>query len=274
MSSNPADIEFDTLEAIAAAVAAYELNGGYVKTSEYNYNSNQPLPEIAKFPNKELVRAYFGIDHYSVDAPRPTLVKVTDEHRQKAKDIRNYSKKAVFKILGKKPVKDTIFGFDLSLSNGNYEEQLYQILNQDKVKLFNLGFVASAPLYYANGKRRDYTKSRLNEIESQHVGTVGGKVSLHKFEVIRNTKSKNFPGNIIQGICDGNLFLYFASRGAEHIKVGDFIDIDGKVKEHVMEQDTIPMTKLNYVKERINNGNIAETSVVRINCNSDLFRQW
>lgn len=268
MSSNPADSEFDTLEAIAVAVAAYEHNEGYVKTSEYDYNNN--VPTQTKYPNKELVRAYFGVDHYSVDAPRPPLVKVTDEHRQKAEDIRNYSKKAVFKILGKKPVQD-IFGFDLSISSSNYEEQLYQILNQDKVKLFNLGFVASAPLYYTNGKRRDYTKTRLNEIESQHVGTVGGKVSLHKFEVIRNTKSKNFPGNIIQGICDGNLFLYFVSRGADHIKVGDFIDIEGKVKEHVMEQDTIPMTKLNYVKERIDHGNIAQTSVVRINSHSNLF---
>lgn len=268
--SNPADIEFDTLEAIAVAVAAYEHNGSYVKTSEYDYNANQPLPEIAKYPNKELVRAYFGVDHYSVDAPRPPLVKITDEHRQKAEDIRNYSKKAVFKILGKKPVQD-IFGFDLSLANGSYEENLYQILNQDKVKLFNLGFVASAPLYYANGKKRDHVKNRLNDLESNHVGTVGCKVSLTNFEVIRNDKSKNFPGNIVQGICEGNLFLYFASRGAEHIKVGDFINIEGKVKEHAMEKDTIPMTKLNYVKERITHGNVTQTAVVRINSDGHLF---
>ena len=259
--SDQAVLEFDTLEAIAASVAAYELNGGYVKTSEFNYNTNQPLPEIQKYPNKELVRAYFGVDHYSVDAPRPPLVKITDEHRMKAEDIRNYSKKAVFKILGRKPVQD-IFGFDIVIGGGNYEEQLYQILNQDRVQIFNLGFVASSPLYYANGKKRDNLKTRLNDLESNHVGTVGGKVSLTNFEVIRNDKSKNFPGNIIQGICEGNLFLYFASKGAEHIKVGDHINIEGKVKEHAMEKDTIPMTKLNYVKERITNGNVAKTTVV------------
>lgn len=259
--SNQEVLEFDTLEAIAASVAAYEFNGGYVKTSEYDYNTNQPLPEIKKYPNKELVRAYFGVDHYSVDAPRPPMIKITDDHRMRAEDIRNYSKKAVFKILGRKPATESIFGFDISL-NGNYEEQLYQILNQDKVKIFNLGFVASSPLYFTNGKKRDNLKMRLSEIESSHVGTVGGKVSLANFEVIRNDKSKNFPGNIVQGICEGNLFLYFASKGAEHLKVGDVIHIEGKVKEHAMEKETIPMTKLNYVKERITNGNVAQASVV------------
>ena len=260
--SDQAVLEFDTLEAIAASVAAYELNGGYVKTSEFDYNTNQPLPEIKKYPNKELVRAYFAVDHYSVDAPRPPLVKVTDEHRRKAEDIRNYSKKAVFKILGRKPIQESIFGFDLSLRTSNYEEDLYQILNQDKVKAFNLGYVASSPLYFANGKKRDNLKTRLNELESHHVGTVGGRVSLNDFEIIRNDKSKNFEGHIVQGICEGNLFMYFASKGAEHLKVGDRINIDGKVKEHAMEKDTIPMTKLNYVKERIKNGSVTQTTVV------------
>lgn len=265
------EMEFDTLEAIAVSVAAFEANDGYVKTGEYDYNTNQPDPEIKKYPNKELIRAYFGVDHYSVDAPRPPLVKVTDEHRMLAEDIRNYSKKAVFKVLGKKPVED-IFAVSLGPANKDYEEQLYQILNQDKVKIFNLGFVASAPLYYDNGKKRDYAKNRLSDLDSKHVGTIGGKIVLNNFEVIRNTKSRNFEGHVIQGICDGNLFLYFSSRPADHIKVGDRINIVGKIKDHIMEKETIPMNKLNYVSERINsNGDVAQTSFVRADDNSNLF---
>lgn len=270
--SDVATLELDTLEAIAVSVAAYEFNNGYVKTSEYNYNTNQPLPEVKKYPNKELVRAYFGIDHYSVDAPRPPLVKVTDAHRMKAEDIRNYSKKSVFKILGKKNnTIPSIFGA-LDLSTSTYEEDLYQFLNQDKVPISVLGYIASAPLYYENGKRKDYTKSRLEEIDSKHVGVVGGGIVLNNFEVIRNTKSKNFEGHVIQGICDGNLFLYFASRPSGHIKVGDVIHIEGKVKEHVMEKETIPMTKLSRVIERnVNNGNVTKEAVVRIDSDCDLF---
>lgn len=261
--SDVAGLEFDTLEAIAISVAAFEHNSGYVKTSEYDYNTNRVIPEIAKYPNKQLVRAYFGIDHYSVDAPHPPLLKITNEHRMKAEDIRNYSKKAVFKILAKKPVQEE-FGLLIGFkeSNSTYEEDLYQILNKDTVSVNVLGFVASAPFYYENGKNRDYIKNRLSSLKSKHVGLVGGSVTLQNFEVIRNTKSKNFPGHIIQGICEGDLFLYFASSGAEHLKTGDRINIDGKVKEHVMEKDTIPMTKLKYVRERNNNGSSKESALV------------
>lgn len=267
--SNGTEMEFDAIEVIAASVAAYDLNGGYIKTSEYDYNTNQPLPETKKYPNKELVRAYLGLDHYSVDAPRPPLVKITEQHRLKAEDIRNYSKKAVFKILGRKP-QVTAFGFDISTNS--YEEQLYQILNQDKVKIPDIGFVASSPHYFFNGKKRDTLKARLSEIQSNHVGVVGGKISLASFEVIRNDKSKNFQGNIVQGICEGNLFMYFASKGSEHLKVGDVIHIEGKVKEHAMEKDTIPMTKIKYVRERNdNNGNVSQTTVVRVDSSSNLF---
>lgn len=248
------DLTFSSLEVLAVAVAAYESNGSYVKTAEYDYNTN--MPTTTKYPNKQLVRAYFDLDHYSADAPRPPLVKVTDEHRARALEIQNYSKKAIFKVLAKKPKDISIFGIDLS-TTGDYEERLYQIINQETVQAFDFGYIASAPLYFENGKKRDYAKSALDNLDSKWTGSVGGRIFLHNFEVIRCTKSKNFDGYVVQGLCDGNLYIYFSSKDCSHIKVGDRIDIEGKVKDHVMEKDTIPMTKLNYVRERIKNENQA-----------------
>lgn len=248
--SNTRTLEFDTLEVIAVSVAAYETNGGYLKSPEFGSADESTFPEVKKYPNKELVRAYFGIDHYT---PRPPLIKVNEQHRAKAEDIRHYSKKAIFKVLAKKPLEADIFGTTISLSpkSSDYEECLYQLLNQDKVSAADFGYVASSPFYYENGKQRDHIKNKLNDLDSNHVGTIGSRVMLETFEVIRNTKSKNFDGHIIQGICDGNLFLYFSSKPVDHIRAGNIISIEGKVKDHVMEKDTIPMTKLTYVKERI-----------------------
>lgn len=244
------DVSFDSIEALAVAVAAYEANSGYIKTSEYDYNNNGPL--TTKYPNKQLLRAYFDLDHYSTDTPRPPLLKVTEKHRAQALEIQNYSKKAIFKVLAKKPNVVTIFGFDMANSN-DYEENLYQIINQDQVQVSDLGFVASAPLYFENGRKRDYAKNALENLDSKWTGTVGGRVFLNNFEVIRCIKSKNFEGYVVQGICDNNLYIYFSSKDCSHIDVGDRINIEGKVKDHVMEKDTIPMTKLNYVRERIKN---------------------
>jgi hypothetical protein len=263
-------LKFDTLEVVAASIAAFELNNGYVKTSEYDYNNNQILEHVKKYPNKELVRAYFGVDHYSVDAPKPPLVKITDQHRAKAVEIQNYSKKNIFKILSRKTQNNdplAILG-----PSSSYEEDLYQLLNQDTVDVSAFGYIASSPLYYENEKIKDFRKTRLEDLDSEHVGIVGGRVSLNNFEVIRNTKSKNFDGHVIQGICEGNLFLYFSSKPCSHIKVGDVIHIDGKIKDHIIDYEKIPVTKLTYVVERnINNANITQTPIVRINSDSDLF---
>lgn len=242
---------FGSLEALAVAVAAFEANDGYVKTGAYDYNTNSPISP--KYPNKQIMRAYFDLDHYSNDSPRPPLVKVRDSHRERAEEIRNYSKKEIFKVLARKPVAESFMGLDLSLVNTNYAEKLYQLINQDQVYEHDFGFIASAPFYFENGKKRDYAKNVLSNIDSKWVGSVGGSVFLDNFEVLRCSKSMNFEGYVVQGVCDGNLFLYFTSKDCSHIKVGSKINISGKIKDHIMEKDTIPMTKLNFVKERILN---------------------
>jgi len=242
------DKTFDALEALSLAVAAYQMNNGYMKVEEYQ--SIDPT-KPARYPNKMIMRAYYNLDHYSADSPRPPLVKITDEHRAKAEEIRNYSKKEIFKVLAKKPVDPSfILGVEIAPTE-SYPEKLYQLINGDTVREHEFGFVASAPFYYDNGKSRDHIKKVMETIDSKWVGSVGGRVFLERFEVLRCNKSKTYEGYVIQGICDGNLFIYFSGRDCSHIKAGQTMKIRGKVKDHVMEKDTIPMTKLNYVTEEI-----------------------
>jgi hypothetical protein len=234
--------EYDATEALAVAVAAYEHNRGYLKEKQWEPG----VTKVAFWPNKELLRAYYNID-YSNAENQPPLLKVTSEHLSRAEEIRNYTKKNIFKALGYKPKTDEL---GISMESIPYDVQIYQKVNQEKVTVFDFGYIASAPLYFENGKKRDFAKNTVREIESKHVGSITGKVVLDDFLVIRVSKSKNFSGYVVQGVCEGNLFLYFASGDLSHLNVGDKINIEAKVKDHILENDTVPMTKLHYVRER------------------------
>jgi len=244
----------DTRDAIAAAVAAYQLNGNeYVKNKEWEPG----VGNIKRWENREIVRQHFSADYYSSGSVSPPSVVLTEEHYSIVDDILQFSKKLLFKVLS----TDT--------NSMDYEVVLYQKINQPTVSIPDLGYIASAPMYYFNTKRRDDLRRRLDEEKSQHVGSIGGRVDLINFEVTRNHFSMNFQGYVVMGLCDDNLFMFFTSKNISHIKVGDKINLKGKVKDHILEKEKYPMTKLNYVQiEGVNN----ETkNTARQFSDSDLF---
>lgn len=251
--------EFDTLDILAAAVAIYEHNKGYHKNRE-NIITEDGKSSYVRFSNREILRHQFQLDYYSSGngVTAPPLVKVYDRHFDKAKEIREYSKKELFNVLN---------------NQQGYTTDLYNIINHDTTIANSFGFIASAPFYYDNGVKRDFYKDKINDIQSQHVGLIGTKVYLTDFEIIKNNKSNNYPGWIVQGICEGNLFLFFSRHeGWGKLKHGDVINIDGIVKDHVMEQSTIPMTKLNKVYERFDPSSIPNSVKVQpINGINNLF---
>ena len=181
--------EFETLEVLAAAVAIFEYNKGYHKQSENIVGDDGR--EGIKYANREILRSQFLVDYYS-GSKKPPLVKVYDRHREEAERIREYTKKEIFNVLANKE---------------SYNTNLYEIINREYVTGSNFGFVASAPFYFKYSKEKDFYKERINNLQSKHVGAKDTKVYLDNFEVIRNNKSNNYPGYIIQGICEGNLYL-------------------------------------------------------------------
>ncbi len=243
--------EFDTLEVLAAAVAIFEFNKGYYKTSENTIVDNETTN--IRYANREILRSQFLVDYYS-GSKKPPLVKVYDRHREEAERIREYTKKEIFNVLA---------------NQESYNTNLYEIINRPYVTGNNFGFVASAPFYFKYSKEKDFYKEKIKDLQSQYVAAKDTKVYLDEFEIIRNTKSNNYPGYIIQGICEGNLYLFFTKYDSWADRTpGTIVHIEGKVKDHVMEQGTIPMTKLNRVYERIQTQN-----ELRANSNSDLFGQ-
>jgi hypothetical protein len=226
--------EYDTLEVLATAIAIFEFQGGYFKTNEF-INDGEDI-HATRYANKEILRSQFMVDYYNNSTQKPPLVKVREEHLEQAKVIREYSKKEIFNLLA---------------NQDSYNTKIYEIVNKVYIQSKDFGFIASAPFYYQINKNKDHYKQSIANVQSQHVGSIGGKVYLEDFEIIRNNKSNNYPGWVVQGICEGNLFLFFTRHDTwADRKPGDKINLKGKIKDHVMEQSTIPMTKLNRVYER------------------------
>jgi hypothetical protein len=250
MSKNP----IDTREAIAVAIAAYQLNGNeYLKDKEWEPG----VGNIKRWENKEILRNYFSADYYSEGAISPPKVKITDEHYKIVDDIIQFSKKLLLKVLAADP------------NSTDYEVVLYQKMNQPTVTFGDFGYIASTPMYFYNATRKEDLKRRLEEDRSQHVGSLGGRVDLVNFEVTRNQWSNNFQGYVVMGFCDDNLFLFFTNKNIAHIKVGDRINLKGRIKDHILEKDQYPMTKLNYVQiEGLEN---APEITTRTNNHSNLF---
>jgi hypothetical protein len=235
---------YNTIEALAVAVAAYERNGNsYLKENkhEFDYEQDTNQSQIAKviWSNKSMLRNYFNIDVYSVDATeidRPPLLKVTNEHRAKAEDIRQFTKKLLFKAMAYDP-KNNPDGFP------PFDISIFQKVNQEEVVVGDFGFIASAPLYYDKETYAIELAKRM--ANSQHAGELGGRVSLIDFEVTRSIWSNNYQTNIVQGLCDNNLYFFFTNAS---VKQGEKIEMTGRIKSHVLEKDKYPMTKLSYVK--------------------------
>lgn len=224
--------EVPMLNALALAVAVYEHNGNeYLKSEEWDAG----VSDIKRYSNRAIMRANLGWDFYT-PGTGPSMVNVTQKHYDIADDIKEYTKKLLMKLLS-----DT----------HDYETQLYQAINQPTMKSNDIGFVVSAPVYYFNNKNKDEINSRLENTNNKHVGMVGGKVFLQDFEITRCMPSTKFNGWIVQGFNEDNFFMFFAS-GEKYkkfdYKFGDKVKITGKIKDHVLEKDKYPMTKLTWVQ--------------------------
>jgi len=257
----------DTLEALAVAVAAYEHNGNsYLKENKYDYDyeqdTNHSQLRSVVWSNKSMLRAYYNVDVYSevsTELSRPPLLKITEEHRAKAEIIRNFTKKLLFKALAYDHKAEGFPPFDISI---------FQKVNQEEITVNDFGFIASAPLYYDKESYAIELEKRM--ANSQHAGSIGGRVSLIDLEVTRAVWSNNYQTTIVQGLCDGNLYFFF-SNAIVPVKQGEKIEINGRIKSHILEKDKYPMTKLSYVK--IKGKEDAPKTDAQTDDDSYLFRQ-
>lgn len=240
--------KFDTMEALQAAVAAYEVNDcAYIKDAVTKYNHDLQDYEIVKWSNKDILRAHFKYDYFSIAAQKPPTLIITDQHKQDASDIKNYIKGCIFKILAKPEGVSDNLSFPVSTTPSlTYEEQLYNILMADETDVTHFGFIASAPGHYFKAMHRKALVGKVKQCKDKYFGEIGSGALLEDFEVLFKHKSRNFDGHVFKGICDNLLFLFFTTCPVDNIHVGSRLKLSGNISAHVLEDDT-SMTKLNRV---------------------------
>jgi len=216
-----------TQEALAMAVAAQRINGGYVKdTRRFSEVENK-----TQFANKEIVKfAYHGDPSYlPTDYVRPVP---TEEDYVQVAEIQKWMRRYVMLGLG-----------DLD----DFKKDMIGAVVQDTVPVNNLGRVAFIPEFVKRDQHESGLKKeiRVEYRNSQYLGkekdVVEGVVKILDKRYSQQWESFNYVA-----VIDGNLVSFMNKY--EHA-VGDMKRIKGKVKAQTQNKlFSANETRLNYVK--------------------------
>ena len=216
-----------TQEALAMAVAAQRINGGYVKdTRRFSEVENK-----TQFANKEIVKfAYHGDPSYlPTDYVRPVP---TEEDYVQVAEIQKWMRRYVMLGLG-----------DLD----DFKKDMIGAVVQDTVPVNNLGRVAFIPEFVKRDQHESGLKKeiRVEYRNSQYLGkekdVVEGVVKILDKRYSQQWESFNYVA-----VIDGNLVSFMNKY---EYAVGDMKRIKGKVKAQTQNKlFSANETRLNYVK--------------------------
>ena len=218
-----------TQEALAMAVAAQRINGGYIKdTRRFSEPDNK-----TQFSNKEIVKFAFytetNINHLPSDYVRP--IPTADDYAQVA-EIHKWMKRYVMLGLG-----------DLD----EFKRDMIDSVSEDTVILNNLGRIAFIPEFVKRDQHESGLKKeiRIEYRNSQYLGkekdVVEGVIKILDKRYSTQWESYNYTA-----VIDGNLISFM--NKFEH-NVGDMKRIKAKVKAQTQNKlFSANETRLNYVK--------------------------
>jgi hypothetical protein len=222
-------MNFPTQQVLELACAAYRTNKGYIKEYQTVF-ADDGKAMASVFSNKDLMLVTLD-ENLIKHTVKPMMLRVNDEDKQLAIDIRKYFRKLVFSAVK---------------NDDEFYTQLNAVLINEEVALNRLGFVACLPTTYF----RDYSKSKfekvINDLTKEHIGSIGDELLDKDCEIIQVTRSKNYDAWNTCAIIDNKLVSWM---GKNELKLGPCVLIKGKVKDHSMHwKYHIPETRMNYVK--------------------------
>ena len=218
-----------TQEALAMAVAAQRINGGYIKdTRRFSEPDNK-----TQFSNKEIVKFAFyaetNINHLPSDYVRPTP---TAEDYTQVAEVHKWMKRYVMLGLG-----------DLD----DFKRDMIDSVSEDTVIYNNLGRIAFIPEFVKRDQHESGLKKeiRIEYRNSQYLGkekdVVEGVIKILDKRYSSQWESYNYTA-----VMDGNLVSFM--NKFEH-NVGDMKRVKAKVKSQTQNKlFSANETRLNYVK--------------------------
>lgn len=223
---------YDTQKVLALACAAFRTYGSYIKDNEFIYDSNGKFLFV-KHTNKDLVKYALGIlDFGSTEKEfRPIKLILMPEDAVQAEAIKNHFRRLLFSA-----VKGT----------NEFETEINALLESETIPSNKVGYIACLPSIYAKELVKKTIKKGLISCEDARLAEEGETVLDKDCEILRVTRSKNFPAWNTLAVIDNRIVSWMSNKEPT---VGPAVVIKAKVKGFGTNYQTGKTeTRLNYVR--------------------------
>jgi hypothetical protein len=225
----PAPKEFPVQEVLAAAFAAYRINGNqYLRdTRRFTEEENATV-----FANKELVKFHFAGNAHWVPNDFKGL-NILDEDYDAVKDAMDHFKSYTFKLLAN----------DLS----NFQKNAFNAVQGETVHRNNLGIAAYVPELISRELKENAFKKllRTEYHNSEHIGKEKDVLE-GNIKILQRTYSSKWESNNYIADYMGNIVSFMK---ADVFEEGRRYEVKAKVKSHGrIRLFDVNETRLNYVK--------------------------
>ncbi len=215
------------------ACAAQRINQDYIKETTPIYSEDTKVMSH-KWANKMLMLTTLYPENYKPvqegEAP-PPLLRITDEDRERAAEIKKYFRKLMFAAVK---------------GDNEFQTEVNALLSGETVQPQKMGFIACLPSVY----KRDYAKTqiekRLKVLEDTYIGMPGEIIVDKDCEILESIRSKHYEAFNILAIIDNKMVSWM---GKVDLKLGPCVVQKAKIKEHSRHwKNHNAVTRLNYVK--------------------------
>ena len=216
--------QFNTVEAVAAAIAAMDINNNQVvRTSTVDQHT-----QIVTRSNRSLVEGFLQGE---------SELSVTDDHRNRAQEVIQYLQQTAMlrTLTGSKP--------------DEFLNTINEMLEKPSVIQKDIGLLVWAPKVFFEYKKKDSIKEVSSRFErsSRYIGAVGGKITTD-FTLIESRFVTSVGCFAVYGYTkEDNLVFYWAKNEEKIVKSGT---VSARIKAHKLDsyRGGACVTVLNYVK--------------------------
>jgi len=215
------------------ACAAQRINQDYAKETTPVYSEDMKVMSY-KWANKMLVMTSLYPENYrsvTADEASPPLLKVTDEDRELAQEIKKYFRKLMFSAVK---------------GDNDFHIEVNALLENGEVPTNKFGFIACLPMVYRRDISKKQVDRKLKEIDDDYIGMPGEVIADKDCEILESIRSKHYEAFNILAIIDNKMVSWMAKVD---LKLGSCVIQKAKIKEHSRHwKNQNKVTRLNYVK--------------------------
>lgn len=228
--------EVPVQQVLELACAAERVNKGYVKEIQalFAVADNAATDKVMAFvqPNKMHIQFTLNLISWNGDpASAPVLLKVTQEDKELAEEIRSYFRRLMFAAV---------------TGENEFQTKVNSLLFTENMPVNEIGYVACLPSVYKRDYARNQINKRIKTVDEEYLAPIGSNILDKDCEVLSCQRSKNFDAWNVDAIIENKMVSWMSKVD---LKPGACVVVKAKVKDHSKHwKHETPVTRLNYVK--------------------------